>query len=80
MNPAEYGKALFLLASEEGLTERIMQEAEAVVTLLSENPKYTTLLDTPAVPTAEKTALLDTAFSDLHPHLLNFLKILVTKR
>ena len=80
MNAAEYGKALFLLAKEENLCDRIKSEGEAIVTLLSQNPKYITLLDTPALPTAEKTQLLDQAFGHFHVHLLNFMKILVSKR
>ncbi len=80
MDPREYGNALFLLAKEEGITEQIKEEAKTVTELLSKYPKYMTLLDTPAVSTSEKTALIDAAFSDLHIHLLSFLKILVSKR
>ena len=80
MNPIEYGKALFLLSEEEGLTERIQSEGQSVVQLLSDNPKYITLLDTPALSTAEKNRLLDEAFSPFHEYLLNFMKILVSKR
>ena len=80
MDPREYGNALYLLAKEEGITDRIKEESEAVASLLSDNPKYVTLLDTPAVTGAEKNQLLDTAFTGLHTHLLSFLKILVSKR
>ena len=80
MNAAEYGKALFLLAKEEGLCDKIKTEAEAIGILLSENPKYITLLDTPALPTEEKNPLLDKAFGGFHEYLLNFMKILVSKR
>ena len=80
MNPAEYGKALYLLAKEEEISDIILQQAEQITALLGENQKYVTLLDTPSVTNAEKNALLDKAFSDLHPHLLNFMKILTSKR
>ncbi len=80
MNPIEYGKALFLLCEEEGLTERIKSESEGVVKLLSDNPKYITLLDTPALSNEQKHALLDEAFAPLHEYLLNFMKILVSGR
>jgi F-type H+-transporting ATPase subunit delta len=80
LNAAEYGKALFLLAKEEGLCDKIKTEAEAIGILLSENPKYITLLDTPALPTEEKNLLLDKAFGGFHEYLLNFMKILTSKR
>jgi F-type H+-transporting ATPase subunit delta len=80
MNTVEYGKALFLLADEESISDRIRSEGELIKQVLAENPKYITLLDTPSISGSEKHALLDAAFKDLHPHLLNFLKILVTKR
>lgn len=80
MDPREYGNALYLLAKEEGITEKIKEEAAVVSKLLSDNPKYITLLDTPAVTGAEKSNLIDSAFSGLHTHLLSFLKILVSKR
>jgi F-type H+-transporting ATPase subunit delta len=80
LNPFEYGKALFLLTEEEGLTEQIKTEAEAICRLLSDNPKYITLLDTPALSTAEKCKLLDEAFGTFHEFLLNFMKIMVSKR
>ena len=80
MDPREYGNALYLLAKEEGITDTIKEQSEAVARLLSDNQKYITLLDTPAVATSEKIQLIDTAFTDLHTHLLSFLKILVSKR
>jgi F-type H+-transporting ATPase subunit delta len=80
MDPKEYGKALFLLAKEENITELIWEQAKAVKNLLLENPKYITLLDTPAVPTGEKQSLLQDAFSGLHTHLISFMKILISKR
>ena len=80
MNPTEYGKALYLLAKEEEISDIILQQANDITALLNENPKYVTLLDTPSVTNAEKNALLDKAFSDLHQHLLNFMKILTSKR
>ena len=80
MNAQEYGKALFLLADEESIADQIKQEAECVAKILLDNPKYVTLLDTPSLSGSEKHQLLDAAFKDLHPHLLNFMKILVTKR
>ena len=80
MNPAEYGRALYLLAKEEGVSKEILEQSQEVSTLLAQNPKYITLLDTPAVTSGEKLQLLDEAFGGLHVHLLSFLKILASKR
>lgn len=80
MNPGEYGKALYLLAKEEGIEKEILVQSEQLVKLFSDYPKYITLLDTPAVQSSEKIELLDNAFTGLHVHLLSFMKILVSKR
>ena len=75
-----YGKALFELGAEGGTAHRIREELGLVRSVLKENPGYVTLLDTPAVPTEEKQALLRQAFGDVDPMLLNFLSLLCEKR
>ena len=44
-----YSDALFMLAEELGETEAVKQDMEALIALISENPTYTDLLDTPAL-------------------------------
>ena len=60
---------------EEGLTERILAELDVAVNAMQE-PGYLRLLMTPSVPKKERCALLDQAFAQAHPYLVNFLKIL----
>ncbi len=77
--PKEYGKALFLLTEERGTTEKVFAELGMVRQLFSENPDYLHLLDTPALPSAEKNALIDIAFSKTDTDIRSFLKILSEK-
>ena len=76
----EYGHALFLLCEEEGTTERVLEELSALDNLLSENPTYTKLLDTPAVVKEERLSLIDEAFSAFDGNLKNLIKILAEAR
>ena len=80
INAYEYGKALFELASEEGLADTVFEELSAVSDIFQANPEYRTLLDTPAVPTGEKPALIDSAFASFHTYVRDFVKILANKR
>ena len=76
----EYGRALFALAEEERIQERILQETHTIRRLYHENPGYARLLSNPKLPKSERTELLSGAFgASLHPILLNFLK-LITER
>lgn len=75
-----YGKALFLLAGENGTDTQVRDELALVRQALEQNPAYVTLLDTPAVATEEKLALLRQAFGTADPMLLNFLSLLCEKR
>ncbi len=76
----EYGKALFLLSEEDGGTERTLSELNVLMTALSENPSYTKLLDTPAVPKGERLSLIDEAFGSFSDNLKNLIKILAENR
>ncbi|MBO2526621.1 MAG: ATP synthase F1 subunit delta [Clostridiales bacterium] len=75
-----YGKALFELTAENGTDTQVREELETVRTALREQPDYVTLLDTPAVATEEKLALLREAFGAMDPMVLNFLSLLCEKR
>lgn len=75
-----YGRALYELAAEDGRDAPIGDDLETVRNLLAENPSYAALMDTPAVPAAEKLELLRTAFAGGDPLVLNFLSILCEKR
>lgn len=73
---SEYGRALFMLACEEGALEEVKNDVLTVKTVLSDNPEYRNLLDTPAISKEEKLSLADKAFSGLHYSVSNLVKIL----
>lgn len=75
-----YGKALFELAQENKNAAQVRSELMLVCDVLRKNPEYITLMDTPAVSSKEKCALLRSAFGKLDAMLGNFLSILCEKR
>ena len=79
INAAEYGKALFLLTEERESTERALPDVRIARQLISENPEYSRLADTPALPKEEKLALIGEAFASLDGDVVSLLKILVNK-
>ncbi len=75
-----YGGSLYDLAAEEGLESRILEELDAVAALLRDDPEYLHLLSIPSIPKKERCGLLDQALrGQVHPYVLNFLKILCEK-
>ena len=75
-----YGGALFELAEESGRTEAILGDLKTAELACRENPKYKTLLDTPALSKEERLALIDEAFAGADEYLLNVIKMLCEKR
>ena len=76
----EYGKALFLITEEEGLSDKILADVRAAECVLMSNPDYVKLLDSPAISKAERVELVDRAFQGINDYLLNLLKILTENR
>jgi len=79
IDPREYGEAIFLLTEEKNTTEKVLLDLKEVEKLLKENPEYINLADTPALPTEERTGLIDKAFSQVDEDLVSLLKILSEK-
>ena len=76
-----YGKAIYDLSCEEKLSDVILGDFNLVSELLSDNPEYSKLLDTPTISKEEKCKLLDEVFkNNVHEYSLNFLKILSEKK
>lgn len=75
-----YAEALFEIAEESGITDTVLEELEAVASLLAENPDYSSLLDSPTVQTEEKISMAEKAFGQANAYLLNFIKILVDNK
>ena len=75
-----YAQALYDLAKDEGLGERVLEELSVLKAVFTENPQYSKLLSTPELPKQERCDILNEAFrGKVHPYVLNFLKILTEK-
>ena len=72
----EYARALFLLTEESGTTAAALNDTELVLAAMKGNPSYAKLLDTPALPTAVKTRLIDEAFAVIDHSVRNLIKLL----
>lgn len=79
INASEYARALFLLTEERATTDRALADIRIAKQVISENPRYSSLADTPALPKEEKLALIGEAFAPLDGDLVSLLKILVEK-
>ena len=75
----EYGGALFELACEEQISDRIMAELKQVVAIFDQDAEYLRLLNARSLEPAVRKQLLEEAFADAHPYLLNFMKLLIDR-
>ena len=72
-----YGGALYQLAAEESISEAILAQLQVLDDSFRENGEFLTLMDSPALPKAERCGILQASFGgQVHPYVLNFLKIL----
>ena len=75
-----YAQALYDLAKDEGYGKAILEQLSILKNVFTENPQYGKLLSTPDLPKQERCQVLDDAFrGNVHPYVLNFLKILTEK-
>ena len=72
----EYAEALFMLALEEDKCNEISLALSQIEVAINENPQYLDLLDSPAIPLAERLSLIDEAFSDSEQYVVSFLKLM----
>lgn len=72
-----YAKALYSLAKEDGLCERIRAELDAFCEAFKNEPEFLRLLSTPSISKEERLKIIDDSFGgETTPYLLNFMKIL----
>ncbi len=76
----EYGKALFLITEEDGVSDKILADVKTAESVLRSNPDYLKLLDSPALSKEERVGLVSKAFSGLDERLSNLIKILTENR
>ena len=75
-----YGEALYTLALEDRLTDRILSELEVLDQAFQATPKFAGLLCNPSISKQERCRILDDSFrGKVHIYVLNFLKILTEK-
>ena len=75
-----YGGALYELAREEGLSQRILNEITVLTESFSSEPGFIQLLAAPSIPKQERCQVLDSSLrGSVHPYVLNFLKILTER-
>ena len=75
-----YGQALYDLAREEGCDEAVLQQMSALDESFHQEPDYIRLLCAANLSKEERCSILERDFrGKLHPHLLNFMKLLTEK-
>lgn len=75
-----YGQAIYDLAKDEGLTDEILKQITVLDEGFSAEPAFLQLLCTPSIPKQERCQVLDDSLrGQVHPYVLNFLKILTEK-
>ncbi len=73
----EYGDGLYLLAEEENISREVLEQLLALKSLFHEQPDFVKLLGNMSLSKQERVKILDSVLRDqIHPYLLNFLKIL----
>ena len=75
-----YGQALYELAKDEGLSAELLAQLGVVGELFAQNGDFVRLLQTPSIPKQERCQVLDDSLrGNVHPYVLNFVKILTEK-
>lgn len=73
----QYGQALYELARDEGIGREVFDQMRTLSQVFRETPDFLRLLSSVNLSKQERCDLLDDSFRDqLHPYLLNFLKLL----
>ncbi len=76
----EYASGLYELAQEEKLSSEILSQMQALKLCFREQPDFCRLLCNMSISKEERLSILDNALrGQVHPYLLNFLKILLAR-
>ena len=77
---AVYGEALYDLAKSESLDDSLVRQLDVLEESFRLEPAFLRLLASANLSKSERCAVLDESFRDqIHPYILNFLKILTEK-
>ena len=75
-----YGESLYELAKDENLAKLIGEQLAALQQAFRQEPDFIRLLSSPNLTKSERCQVLDSVLQNqVHPYLLNFLKILTEK-
>ena len=73
----EYGDGLYALCEEENISKDVLEQPLMLQRLFREQPDFTRLLGNMSLSKDERVKILDSVLrGQIHPYLLNFLKIL----
>ena len=73
----EYGDGLYALTEEEKISREVLEQLLALKDLFREQPDFVRLLGNMSLSKEERVKMLDRVLrGQIHPYLLNFLKIL----
>lgn len=73
----EYGAGMYVLAAEENIAKDVLEQMRTLRGCFKEQPEFLRLLSNMALQKEERLSILDSALrGQVHPYLLNFLKIL----
>ena len=73
----EYGEGLYALAAEEQLSQDLLAQIEMLARSFQEEPAFLHLLSNMSLSKEERLGILENTFrGQIHPYVLNFLKIL----
>ena len=76
----EYGDGLYALTAEEQLCDEVLEQLASLKTCFREQPEFLKLLSNMSLGKAERIGILDKALrGQVHPYVLNFLKILLER-
>lgn len=75
-----YAQALYALAEEENLTDKVMEQLQILQTAFLEEPRFCPLLSSANLTKEERLSVAENSFRGVvHPYVLNFLKILTER-
>ena len=76
----EYGEGLYALCAEEQITDAVLTQLAELKGLFRENPDFIRLLSNMSIPKTERVLAADHALQgQVHPFVLNFVKLLVER-
>ena len=76
----EYGDGLYALCAEEKITDAVLAQLAELKGLFRENPDFIRLLSNMSIPKTERVLAADHALQgQVHPFVLNFVKLLVER-